>query len=124
MDVTPLIPAGRQVIEGYAPGQFRVSGVVHQGGILVFPDHTEPWRESDAAALTADSFAALRQVAPPVEILLVGCGPRMVLVAPAVRRALREVGIVIETMDTGAACRTYNVLLAEGRPVAAALMPI
>jgi uncharacterized protein len=59
-----------------------------------------------------------------VELLLFGQGPRMLLVPPALRQGLREAGIVLEPMDTGAACRTYNVLMAEGRLVAAALIPV
>lgn len=61
---------------------------------------------------------------PPVEILLVGCGKRLVPLAPALKAALRERGIGADPMDTGAACRTYNVLMAEGRRVAAALLAV
>ncbi|MGH6796969.1 MAG: MTH938/NDUFAF3 family protein, partial [Roseiarcus sp.] len=59
-----------------------------------------------------------------VEILLLGCGPRMAPVPPALRQGLRVAGIVVDAMDTGAACRTYNVLLSEDRRVAAALLAL
>ena len=123
MDVTPLIPAGRQVIESYGASGFRVSGVAHQGAILVFPDATLPWDGATGfAALTLASFTAVIERGG-IEILLVGCGRRMVPLAGDLRARLRAAGIVVDTMDTGAACRTYNVLLAEDRRVAAALLP-
>jgi len=59
-----------------------------------------------------------------VEILLLGCGRRMAMVPSALRARLKAAGIVVDAMDTGAACRTYSVLLAEGRRVAAALLPV
>jgi len=59
-----------------------------------------------------------------VEVLLIGCGPRMVLLPSALRRQIREAGIGMDAMDTGAACRTYNVLISEGRRAAAALIPV
>jgi uncharacterized protein len=122
MDVTPLIPADRQVIDSYGRESFRVSGVAHEGAILVFPDTTEPWAARGTDDLTPESLEPV-VAHGDVEILLVGCGRRMVPIAGTVRARLRAAGIVIDVMDTGAACRTYNVLLAEGRRVAAALLP-
>lgn len=123
MDVTPLIAADRQVIESYGRSSFRVSGIAHEGAVLVFPDATLPW---DGAVrveeLTAAAFAAVIERGG-IEILLVGCGRRMVPLPRDLRARLREAGIIVDTMDTGAACRTYNVLLAEDRRVAAALLP-
>jgi uncharacterized protein len=119
MELTQLTPAGRQVIERYAASGFRVSGIIYGGPVLVFPDRTELWQE---AALTAESLAPIVAYGG-IEILLLGLGRRMTPVAAALRAALKASGIVIEPMDTGAACRTYNVLLAEERRVAAALMP-
>lgn len=124
MDVTPIIPAGRQVIEGYGEGQFRVSGQLYHTSLLVFPDHVETW---DAAGMADISVASLRPVViaePRIEILLLGSGAKMALIPSALRRELREAGIVMDVMDTGAACRTYNVLLSEERRVAAALLPL
>lgn len=123
MDVTPLIPADRQVIDSYGALGFHVSGVGYEGAILVFPDATEPWPVRDLAEVTAASLAPV-MTRGGIQILLLGCGRRMQPVAPALRLALRQAGIVIDAMDTGAACRTYNVLLAEDRRVAAALLPV
>jgi len=122
MDVTPLIPADRQVIDSYGAASFRVSGVAHDGAILVFPDATLSWPAASMAEVTAASLAPVTSHGG-VEILLIGCGKKMVPVPRALRQTLREAGIVVDTMDTGAACRTYNILLAEDRRVAAALLP-
>jgi uncharacterized protein len=122
MDVTPLIPADRQVIDSYGATSFRVSGVAYDGAILVFPDATLAWPATSMAEVTAASLAPVTSHGA-VEILLIGCGKKMVPVPRALRQTLREAGIVVDTMDTGAACRTYNILLAEDRRVAAALLP-
>jgi len=122
MDMTPLIPADRQVIEGYSASGFRVSGVAHHGAILVFPDKTHSWAAVSIGDVTEASLAPV-MAHGDVDILLVGCGRRMMFLPKALRSWLREAGIVVDAMDTGAACRTYNVLLAEDRRVAAALLP-
>ena len=124
MEITPLIPEGRQVIESYGDGRFRVSGVPIEGSVLVLPTATFPWSACDPSGFTLDSFGPLLAAQPQVEILLVGCGKRLVPLAPALKAALRERGIGADPMDTGAACRTYNVLMAEGRRVAAALLAV
>jgi len=121
MDVTPIIPAGRQVIERYGRSGFRVTGVAYAGSILVFPDRTSDWSVTAMGEVTAEALQPVMQRGG-VEILLLGCGPRMAPVPPALRQALRSAGIVVDAMDTGAACRTYNVLMAEERRVAAALI--
>jgi uncharacterized protein len=123
MDVTPIIPSGRQVVETYGPAGFRVSGVGFSGSILVFPDRTELWPVLSLAEASLDRFDAVTAHGD-ISILLLGCGKRMGQVPPALRDGLRARGIVVEPMDTGAACRTYNVLLSEERRVAAALIKI
>jgi uncharacterized protein len=122
MDMTPLVPSGRQIIERYATGGFRISGVIHRGSVLVFPDRTLAWPVTGAAALTADSLMPVAEHGG-VQLLLLGLGRGGGIVPESVRIALRAAGIVVEAMGTGAACRTYNVLVAEDRQVAAALLP-
>lgn len=126
MDVTPLIPAGQQIIETYGSNRFKVSGKSFAGSILVFPDRTVDWGPSRIAALTADDLSGVAEAGKvgSVDILLVGCGARMTLIPAAIRQSLRVAGVVVEAMDTGAACRTYNVLMSEGRRVAAALIAV
>jgi len=124
MEITPLIPEGRQVIESYGDGRFRVSGVPLEGSLLVLPTATFPWSAADVAGITLDSLSPLLSSDPPLEILLVGTGKRLVPLYPMLKAQLRERGIGADPMDTGAACRTYNVLMAEGRRVAAALLAV
>ena len=119
MELTQISQPGRQVIERYGPSGFRVSGAIHLGPILVFADCTVEWPD---AAVTEAALAPIVEHGG-VELLLLGLGRRMMPVAPALRTALKAHGIAVEAMDTGAACRTYNLLLAEDRRVAAALLP-
>jgi uncharacterized protein len=121
MELTSLVQAGRQVIERYGASGFRVAGVIYRGSILVFPDRTEPWLAADASSITLESLAPVVEYGG-VQILLLGLGRRVSAVPVALRTALRSAGIVLEAMDTGAACRTYNVLVGEERSVAAALL--
>jgi len=119
MELIAVSPAGRQIIERYGASGFRVSGTVYLGPVLVFPDRTMLW---PAAAPTSESLAPIVKHGG-VELLLLGLGRRMVPVAASLRAWLKAGGVALEPMDTGAACRTYNVLLAEDRRVAAALLP-
>jgi uncharacterized protein len=70
------------------------------------------------------SFSLIIKVTPAIEILLIGCGARAKLIEPNLLVDLKNAGIAVEPMDTGAACRTFNVLIAEDRRVAAALIPV
>lgn len=124
MEITPEIPGDRQVIESYGEGRFRISGIAHEGSVLVFPDRTVSWTVPAMDDLSFESLAPVIAAEPEVEILLIGCGARLTLIPGALRAALREHGIGCDPMDTGAACRTFNVLLAESRRVAAALIAL
>jgi len=124
IEEAPRPAPGRHFVSAYGDGGFRVAGRAWRGSILIFPAETRPWPVADMAELVPESLAALDQPPEPVELLLLGCGPRLVAVPDAVRASLRRLGVVVEAMDTGAACRTYNVLLAEGRRVAAALIAV
>lgn len=122
MDISPLIPKGRQIITGYGEGGFKINGEWVDGSLLVFPDRVERWKISDAALMPEDFESVLK--AEGLELLLLGTGKSMQSVHPAVRNALKMSNISLDVMDTGAACRTYNVLLSEERRVAAALIAI
>ncbi len=124
MKLTQVVPEGRQFIAGYGAGLFRISGVVHRGSVLVFPERTLPWPVTEIEGLGVEDLAAVAEAAPPIDVLLLGCGERMQPVPRVVRESLRERGIGVDSMDTGAACRTYNVLMGEGRRVAAALIAL
>ncbi len=123
MDVTPVVSADRQVIDSYGARSFRVRGVMHEGAILVFPDRTLPFAARTMGEVNEASLAPVLARGGDVEILLLGCGARMLLVPKPLRARLKEAGIVVDAMDTGGACRTYNVLMAEDRRVAAGHLP-
>lgn len=124
MDISPVIPAGRQRIERYGNKSFLVSGQRYEGSVLVFPEMTLPWSVAEIGALTVDSLSEVAAARPPVELLLLGMGGRFAPLAAPLRQAFAEIGLIVEAMDTGAACRTYNVLMAEDRRVAAALIAV
>lgn len=127
MELTPHEGRGH-LIEAYGDGRFRVAGTAVTGSVLIGPQGLQSWAVTSVTAQSADalfdSLAPLIGADPVPEILLVGCGARGELLPPALRKRLAEIGVSVESMDTGAACRTYNVLVAEDRPVAAALIAV
>jgi len=115
---------GRAPIEAYGNGGFRFAGMSHRGSILCLPGGVRAWGVSDAEALDVASFEDVFAEADAIGFVLLGTGRRQVFPSRAVRQLFRDRRIGLDPMDTGAACRTYNVLLAEGRPVAAALIAV
>lgn len=111
-------------IEAYGNGGFRFAGMSHIGSLLCLPSGVFGWDASDVAALTPDHFARVFAQASRIGFLLLGVGRTVVFPSPAIRKAFVDAHVGLEIMDTGAAARTYNVLLAEGRPLAAALMAV
>lgn len=124
MDITPLVPKNRQTITGYGNGAFKVSGETYPHSVLVFPDRTVQWTLSPGAPITLESLQVVVEEEGEIDLLLVGSGKKQDILPQGIRTALKEIGIALEVMDTGAAVRTYNVLLAEGRRVAAALIAV
>ena len=123
-DITPQVPQGRQLIQGYGGGGFRIAGVAHTSSVIVMPDQTLPWQASSYDDISIAGLAPLMADKTGVEVLLIGCGTRMGMPIAEIRDALKAFSIVPEWMDTGAACRTFNVLLAEDRAVAAAMIAV
>jgi uncharacterized protein len=121
MEFTRIPVEGRQFIQAHREGGFTIAGVRHEGSVLVLPDRTLPWPVRELGAVTLDSLAPLTGTAA-VDILVLGCGAAFGQPTAELRAALRARGIVTEAMDSRAACRTFNVLLAEDRRVAAALI--
>lgn len=113
---------GRAPIEAYGNGGFRFAGMSHRGSILCLPSGIRAWEP--AYPLDTSSLAPALAEKGALDLLILGTGRRLELPAPELRRAFAEAGVSLESMDTGAACRTYNVLLAEGRPIGAALIAI
>jgi uncharacterized protein len=117
----PYYP-GIAPIDAYGNGGFRFAGMSHRGSILCLPSGIYAWEPVDP--LDVASLEAALAEKDAMRVLILGTGPRQVFPASDVRRALVEAGLAVEPMDTGAACRTYNVLLSEGRSVGAALVAV
>lgn len=116
-DLTP----GLNVVTAYGAGYVDINGQRHAQSLVLTPQHVEvPWTTAGFDDLQAEDFQALLRFAP--EILLFGSGLKQRFAPPALMQSLMQARIGIETMDTFAACRTYNILVAEGRPVMAALL--
>lgn len=104
-------------VDGYGPGFFRVEGQVRRGPLLLTPEGPRPWSGwSDRAPLLA--------LAGQADVLLLGMGRTVAYPDADLVRALEAAGMGAEPMDSPAAARTWNMLLAEGRRVAAALIPV
>jgi uncharacterized protein len=115
---------GRAPIEAYGNGGFRFADMSHRGSILALPSGIEAWPVTGIADVTPASLARLLAEAPAIEILLFGTGPTLIPLSRESRAALEQAGLAPELMATGAAVRTFNVLLSEGRAVAAALIAV
>ena len=122
LDISPVDFEGRNIIQSYGNGKFQISDKEYDHSVLVFPDQTIPWSPIDTSNLIVDDFKKVLTVGPIVELLLLGCGKTTWFLPLPLRDELKEMGLVLEPMDTGAACRTFNVLLGENRRIAAALM--
>lgn len=108
-------------ITAYGPGYIEINAVRHTGNVLVAPDvPAERWNVERFESLTAADLEALLGRKP--EVVLLGTGSRQRLVHPRMTAALSSLHVGVEAMDTQAACRTYNILMAEGRRVLAALL--
>ena len=113
--------AGQNAIARHGPEGVFVNGIEHTRSVVVpWQGELRAWPVEGFDRLTAEHFAALADLGP--ELVIFGSGARLRFPAAALLRPLIERRIGIETMDTAAACRTYNVLLAEGRSVVAALL--
>ncbi len=114
-------PVTINVVRGYGPGVIRIGDRSFARSVIVTPTTLiEDWRPPGIAELLAEDLEPLLRLRP--EVLLIGSGLRQVFPERATMAALYSAGLGFEVMDTGAACRTYNVLAAEGRNVAAALI--
>jgi uncharacterized protein len=112
-------------IDAYGDGGFRLSGERREGSVLIVGDEARTWAVANLAELTAADLSPVFEAGrAEVEFVLLGTGARNAPPPRAVREALQRVGIGLEFMDTPTAARLYNVLTAEGRRLAAALIAI
>ena len=109
--------SGAPPIDGYGPGFFRIGGAVAEGPVLVSEAGIAPWGGfDDSATLTA--------IGPQIDVLFIGTGAEIRPIPADLRSTLEQAGIGFEMMASPAAARTYNILLSEGRRIAAALLPV
>ncbi len=108
---------GPPPIDGYGAGFFRVAGLVHQGPLVLLPSGPASWSG-------LDDLSGFLAEADRIDVLFLGMGQEIAALDPETRRVLEAAGIGVEIMATPPACRTYNVLLSEGRRIAAGLLPI
>jgi uncharacterized protein len=123
MDITPVIPQGKSIIKGYGDMAFKINDGQHLGSVIILPDKIESWPVKNAAEINVESLAIVAET-PDVEILLIGCGEVHIPMPKEIQTYFSAKNIGVEIMTTGAACRTYNVLLGEGRDVAVALVAV
>ena len=116
-----LSQTNTNVFTAYGPGWVEINRVRHEQNLIALPDRViEPWASGGFSSLSEDDFAALLELRP--EIVLLGTGEQLHFPHPRLTRALSSARIGVDVMDVRAACRTFNVLSAEGRKVAAALL--
>jgi uncharacterized protein len=104
-------------VDGYGPGFFRIAGDVVQGHILLLPNQTLAWGGTD-------DHETILNAANDIDVLFIGTGPEIAHIPDEMRAKLDAAGIGVELMSTPTACRTYNVLLSEGRRIGAALLAV
>ena len=113
-------PASYNTITGYGEDYVQVNNLRYQTSLIVMADTVRDWDAADFSSLSATSFQVLAELKP--EIILLGTGPKQRFPHPRLTASLVQAGIGVEVMDLKAACRTYNILAAEERKVAAALL--
>jgi len=115
---------GRYQIDAYGNGGFRFADMSHRGSILALPSGIKAWPIGSMKELSDEAFAPVFAEAEEIELLLIGTGADIAALPGGFRERFREAGIGLDVMQTGAAARTYNILLAENRKVAAALIAV
>jgi uncharacterized protein len=111
-------------IEAYGNGGFRFGGMSHRGSLLCFPDGIWAWRVNGLAELNEAALEPVFARAAALDVFLIGTGPDLSVLPQALRARFRELSLSADTMATGAAVRTYNILLAENRRVGAGLIAV
>jgi uncharacterized protein len=120
---TPHFP-GSAPIDAYGNGGFRFAGMSHRGSLLCLPDGIWAWSITSPDSLSEDTFAPIFAQAADLDFVLIGTGHDPWVIPAALRQRFRDLHLIADTMTTGAAVRTYNVMLAERRRVAAALIAV
>jgi uncharacterized protein len=115
---------GRAPIDAYGNGGFRFAGMSHAGSLICLPSGIYAWNVTAVDDLTSSAFDKVVEEHQQIEILLIGTGNVLVPISPQLRTLFSKHAMSADSMSTGAAVRTLNVLLSEGRAVAAALLAV
>ncbi|WP_299813450.1 Mth938-like domain-containing protein [uncultured Roseibium sp.] len=115
---------GRAPLDAYGDGGFRFAQMSHRGALLCVPSGIYGWELTDPSQFSHEAFLKVFEEIADIEVLLVGTGMDLVPLPADLKSEFREAGILADPMSTGAAVRTYNVLLSEDRAVAAALLAV
>jgi len=113
---------GRHLIDAYGNGGFRFADMSHRGSILALPSGIRAWSPTSGREIAPEALDPVVVEAAGIELLLLGTGSAIEPLPEPVRRRIRDAGIGLNVMQTGAAARPYNILVAEHRKVAAALI--
>ncbi len=124
MELHETRPSDRISIEAYGDGGFRLQGAFHAGSLLLLPDRLLAWPPTAPEDVTAEAVEPIGAARTEFDLLLIGTGSAMRRLPADGRERLATFGLAFETMSTGAACRTYNLLISEGRRVVAALIAV
>ncbi|MBB3947686.1 uncharacterized protein GGQ73_003654 [Rhizobium skierniewicense] len=124
IEIRPAHFPGRAPIDAYGNGGFRFADMSHRGSLLCIPSGIHGWAVDDPAKLSVEHFSQIIAQASEIECLLIGTGDTMRVIPKELKAALRAAGITVDPMSTGAAVRTYNIMLSESRAVAAALIAV
>ena len=119
----PFLPQ-RATIESYGNGGFRFAHLSHIGSLMVLPSGMHPWTLTSLTSATLKSFALMLAEKKEFDFLLLGTGENMVPPPERLLAELSKEGVQVDWMSTGSAVRTYNIVLAEQRRVAAALIAV
>ena len=111
-------------IDAYGNGGFRFAGMSHRGSLLCFPDGIWAWPINDVTELDEAALAAVFDRAESIDVFLIGAGRDPWVLSDKLRQRFRELSLSVDAMTTGAAVRTYNILLAENRRVGAGLIAV
>ncbi len=115
---------GQPPIDAYGNGGFRFADMSHKGSILILPSGVYAWMPSDISNFQIEDFSQVLAEASGIDCLLLGTGVDFVPVSQTIHTQIRAKGVNLDIMSTGAAARTWNVVLAEGRRFAAAFVAI
>ena len=127
VDITPPVLDGKQLIERYGDQQFLISGEVYHSLVLVCETETHEIPATNLESVLSENSELILSrvmVARPGSILIIGTGEKIVWLRKEILAPFRASGLIVELMNTGAACRTFNVLQSESRDVSALLLPV